>query len=100
VVQEIVWTPRALGDLRKIHDYIAVDSIRYAQVQIDTIQAAVLTLSDFPFIGRRVPEFPNLPYREIIAGNFRIMYRFEEQRHRVLIMTVVHGRQMLKEPPL
>jgi len=98
MVQEIVWTPRAVGDLRKIHDYIAVDSIRYAQVQIETIQAAALTLSEFPSLGRRVPEFPNLPYREIIVGNYRVMYRFEEQRARVLIMTIAHGRQMLSEP--
>ena len=100
MVQEIVWTPRALGDLRKIHDYIAVDSIRYAQVQIETVQSAVLTLSEFPSLGRRVPEFPDLPYREIIVGNYRVIYRFEEQRSCVLIMTIVHGRQMLQEPPI
>jgi toxin ParE1/3/4 len=71
VIQEIVWTARAQNDLRKIHDYIAADSIRYAQVQIESIQSAAFKLSEFPSLGRRVPEFPDLPYREIIVGNYR-----------------------------
>ncbi len=98
MVQEIVWTTRAQRDLRKIHDYIAADSVRYAQVQIESIQSAALNLSEFPSLGRRVPEFPELPYREIIVGNYRVIYRYEEQRNLVLIMSVVHGRQSLTEP--
>jgi len=98
VVQKIDWTSRARGDLRKIHDYIAEDSVRYAQVQVENIQSAVLNLSEFPSIGRRVPEFPHLPYREIIVGNYRVIYRLEEKQERVLILSIVHGRQLLKMP--
>ena len=99
MVQKIDWTSRARGDLRKIYDYIAEDSVRYAQVQVESIQSAVLNLSEFPSIGRRVPEFPHLTYREIIVGNYRVIYRFEEQLQHVLILSIVHGRQLLKTPP-
>lgn len=100
MVQKIEWTLRARSDLRKIHDYISVDSFRYAQVQIENIQASVLRLIRFPLIGRIVPEFPHLPYRELIVDNYCILYRYDEGRDCVLIMAVVHGRRELNEPPL
>jgi addiction module RelE/StbE family toxin len=99
VVQKIAWTSRALGDLRKIHDYIAEDSARYAQAQIESIRSAVLRLSEFPSIGRCVPEFIHLTYRELIVGSYRVIYRLENQKEQVLIMSIVHGRRLLSEPP-
>jgi len=100
MVQEIVWTLRAREDVRRIHDYIAADSARYAQIQIQNIQSAVASLAEFPSLGRRVPEFAGLPYREIIVDNYRVIYRFEEIKGLVLIMSIIHGRQFLRKPPL
>lgn len=100
MVQKIEWTVRARGDLRKIHDYIAADSVGYARVQIERVQTAVGSLSDFPSLGRVVPEFPHLSYRELIVGNYRVLYRYEEKQERVLIMAIVHCRRLLTEPPL
>jgi len=95
-VVQIKWTNRALNDLCEIHEFIAKDSPRYAQIQIEKIQKAVSNLAVFPSLGRQVPEFPHLPYREVLVGNFRVLYREEEKR--VLVMSVVHGRRLLKEP--
>jgi len=47
-------------------------------------------------MGHVVPEFPHLPYREILVGNYRVIYRFEEEQGLVIIMAVAHGRQLLK----
>jgi toxin ParE1/3/4 len=95
-VVQIKWTNRALNDLCEIHEFIAKDSPRYAQIQIEKIQKAVSNLAVFPSLGRQVPEFPHLPYREVLVGNYRVLYREEEKR--VLVMSVVHGRRLLKEP--
>ena len=92
---QIKWTNRALNDLREIHEFIAKDSPRYAQIQIEKIQKAVSNLAVFPSLGRQVPEFPHLPYREVLVGNYRVLYREEEKR--VLVMSVVHGRRLHKE---
>lgn len=97
MVQEIVWTSRALADLRKIYYYILDDSVRYAQAQIENIQIAVARLSSFPSIGRSVPEFPHLLYRELIVDNYRVIYRPQEDK--IVIMAVVHGRRLLNDPP-
>ena len=92
---QIKWTNRALNDLREIHEFIAKDSPRYAQIQIEKIQKAVSNLAVFPSLGRQVPEFSHLPYREVLVGNYRVLYREEEKR--VLVMSVVHGRRLHKE---
>jgi addiction module RelE/StbE family toxin len=96
VVCKIKWTIRALNDLHDTYEFIAKDSRRYAQVQVENVQNAALNLTSFPLMGRVVPEFPYLPYREILVGNYRVIYRFEEEQNLVIIMAVAHGRQLLK----
>lgn len=100
MVQKITWTEQARRDLRRIYDYIAGDSERYAQVQIQNIQTAAESLMRFPLLGRQVPEFPELPYREIIVGSYRVIYRFNESKAVIFVMSVTHGRQLLQKPPL
>lgn len=99
MVQKIEWTIRSLNDLHDIYGFIARDSSRYAQIQIENIQNAVSKLASFPLMGRKVSEFPHLPYREILVGDFRVIYRFEEEQNQVIVMSIVHGRRLLKEPP-
>lgn len=98
MVQKIEWTKRALADLYDIYEFIAKDSKRYAQIQIEDIQNAVLNLNRFPMMGHHLPEFPHLPYREILVGNYRVLYRFEKEKGQVLVMSIVHGRRLLKGP--
>jgi addiction module RelE/StbE family toxin len=96
-VVQIKWTKRALDDLHEIYKFIAKDSTRFAQIQVERIQEAVSNLAHFPSMGRQLPEFPHLPYHEVLVDNYRVLYRVEEQRQ-VIIMSVVHGRRLLKEP--
>lgn len=67
---QIKWTKRALGDLCEIYEFIARDSPQYAQIQVEKIQKAVSNLAEFTSLGRQVPEFPHLPYREALVGNY------------------------------
>ncbi len=95
MVRKIKWTLRALNDLHDIYEFIAKDSKRYAQIEIENIQNAVSNLISFPLMGRNIPEFPHLPYREILVSNYRVIYRLEGET--VIVMSVVHGRRLLKE---
>jgi addiction module RelE/StbE family toxin len=97
VVRKIKWTLRALNDLQEIYSFIARDSIQYARIQVENIQSAVSKLTYFPQMGRVVPELSNLLYREILVGNYRVIYNFTEEQNQILIMFVGHGRQLLKE---
>ncbi len=74
----IVWSPQSLRDLQAIHDYIAKDSARYADLTVARIFAAVEQLLQFPYSGRVVPERSETAIREIIVGRFRVVYRVQD----------------------
>lgn len=66
--------------LREIHDFIARDSPRAAEVLVERLLTATERLASFPESGRVVPEFPGLGYREIIVGSYRVLYDLRETR--------------------
>lgn len=92
---ELIWTERAILDIEDIYDYIAHDSILYAKYQAENIINAAERLRQFPESGCHIPEFPNLPHRELIAGSYRIIYRYDVSNNEAKIITVVHGSRLL-----
>lgn len=74
----IIWSPQSLRDLHAIHEYIAKDSDRYADLTIARIFAAVERLLQLPHSGRIVPERNEPEIREIIVGRFRVVYRVRD----------------------
>jgi len=55
-------------------------------------------LGRYPESGRLIPEFPDLPYREVIVAPYRFFYRIEGKV--VWIVAVWHGAQLPAEPRL
>jgi len=97
-VATIAWAGPALEDLRQIHQFIARDSTQYAGIMVRRIRTAVSRLGNFPQSGRVVPEFPYGPYRELLVGQYRVVYCHLEERDVVLVLAVIHGSRLL--PPL
>jgi toxin ParE1/3/4 len=90
---KIRWTHPALGSLRNLHDYIAKDSEVYASNFIQRIILAAEKLTDFPRLGRVVPEADEETIRELLYQNYRIIYRIKGDL--IEILTVIHGRRDL-----
>ncbi len=76
---KILWTDESIKDLRSIHDYIAKDSHISAKRQVAKLISKVEILISFPEAGRIVPEFQNQTIRELIEGNYRVVYRLKDQ---------------------
>jgi toxin ParE1/3/4 len=53
-------------------------------------------LERLPDSGRRIPEFPGLPYREVIVRPYRFFYRI--QNNTVWVVGVWHSAQLPEEP--
>src|SRR4051794_20633482 len=85
----IRWTESARGDLRAIHAFIARDSRVYARRMVERLRKAVERLSRFPGSGTRVHEWDRPELREIIVGNYRVIYRLRDEC--VEILTVIHA---------
>ena len=72
---DLLWSPRSEADLREIRAFIETDSPAWADLTVRRLVAAVERLREFPDSGRMVPERQSPELREIVAGNFRIVYR-------------------------
>ena len=69
--------------------YVARDSPHDADLVVEQIVAAVALLESSPRSGRIVPEVGDELLREVIHGNYRIVYRL---RYGIIeIATVFHG---------
>lgn len=92
---KVKWSNLALYDLRAIHDYVAQDSPKYADRLMDKLIERVDVLEQHPRIGRKVPEFNNEAIRELIEGNYRIIYRIESE-DQIGIARIHHAARLLK----
>ena len=90
---EVRWTAQAAEDLDSIAAFIAKDSAHYASLFVMDVLDAVQKLEDFPQSGRMVPEAKDPVIREVILGNYRIVYRTRKEL--VEILTVYHGARLL-----
>jgi plasmid stabilization system protein ParE len=88
-VTELIWSPRAVADLEEIRAFIDADSPAWADLTVRRLVAAVDRLQQFPDSGRMLPERQSPDLREVISGNFRIVYR--RRTTTVEIATVFRG---------
>ena len=89
----ILWSPLALERVEEISDYIAYDSPSAASRWVDAVLQKVELLKSSPEIGRMVPEVGAPSIREIVFGNYRIIYRLSDKT--VAILTVRSFKQIL-----
>lgn len=92
---EVRWTPQAADDLESTTEFISQDSPHYARLFATDIIEAVERLVDFPNLGRIVPEKNDPLIREIILGNYRIVYRL---RNEIVELLAIHHSARLLDP--
>ncbi|MBI4690386.1 MAG: type II toxin-antitoxin system RelE/ParE family toxin [Nitrospirae bacterium] len=90
---KINWSPLAIDRASEIAEYIAQDKPSAAEKWINTVFSKVEHLKSSPEIGRIVPEIRHDRFREMIYGNYRIIYRLEKTQ--ISILTIRHSKQIL-----
>jgi plasmid stabilization system protein ParE len=95
---------QAEADLRAIHHLIAQDKPQAADKWLSRILKAARSLRSMPFRCEVIPEAEDfgLERRHFILGNYRMIYRIDEKRVRVL--RIIHAgrrvtRRMLDDEP-
>ena len=92
----IRFTPTARAEFLAAIEYIRKDNPG-AAVQFRRMAAKALRrLNRFPNSGRKLPEFPDLLFREVVVAPYRFFYRVEGKA--VWIVAVWHGAQQPGEP--
>lgn len=90
------FTPTARTQFLAVLDYIRRDRPSAASRFRTRAGSALKRLEKHPNSGRVLPEFPELPYREVIVPPYRFFYRV--RRGTVWIVAVWHGAQLPRKP--
>jgi len=95
---QVVWTSVAENDLKKIIEYISVDSPHNALNILRKIKRKASSLYTFPERDRIVPELQDqgiLQYRELIGPPWRLIYRIAERK--IFVLSVIDSRQNVED---
>jgi toxin ParE1/3/4 len=96
---QVNWTNTAVEDLKGIYEFIAKGSRKYAQLEVIKIKTRTKILKTNPHMGREVIEKGNVSIRELIEGNYRIIYKIVEN-DRIDILTIHHSARDLSQRQL
>jgi plasmid stabilization system protein ParE len=89
-------TPSARDQFLSAITYIYHDSPSAAIAFRHKVGKVLSRLRKFPRSGRILPEFPDLPFREILVPPYRFFYRIKENI--VWIVSVWYSSQIPKDP--
>jgi plasmid stabilization system protein ParE len=94
---QITFAASAVKDLEEIREWYAEQQVPdVGERLLGEVVSQVERLADFPESGRIVPEFGVAHLREIVYPPFRIVYRFDEIR--VRIVRVWRSERLLRMP--
>lgn len=83
------WTRTAEEHLEALYKYIARDSPQYAERMVDRLTRRSQQISEYPFSGRRVPEYDAEMIREVMEGSYRLIYHIKQDQ--IDVLAVIHG---------
>ncbi len=91
---EVRWSPLAADDLESLIRYYEKKSPKFAQNLAKKIIVIIEKITQFPKMGRMVPESEKPDIREIIYRNFRIVYRLKKDK--IENARIIHASRILK----
>ncbi len=94
MARTVKWSEESLQDISGIVEFIARDSIYYAQHVAEAILGKGESIINFPESGRIVPELEQTSIREKFVFSYRLIYQVNENE--ILILAVIHGKRLLE----
>jgi len=88
-------TETARQDLQGIRRYIATDNPAAAKRWVQRLRERARNALHAPLAGRTLPELSREDIRELIEGNYRIVYQVFSDR--LVILTVFEGHLLLSK---
>jgi toxin ParE1/3/4 len=95
---KVRFTPSGRRQFLAALGYIAQENPQAALAFRRRAETKLRRLERFPRSGRPLPEFPELPHRELIVAPYRFFYRV--QRRVIWVVAVWHGAQLPSDPAL
>ena len=93
---KVRFTPAGRAQFLAVLEFIRADNPSAARELRTRAEHFLSRLADYPESGRVLPEFPELPFREIIVTPYRFFYRVKGDT--VWVVACWHGAQLAGEP--
>jgi plasmid stabilization system protein ParE len=93
---KVLFTPSGRKQFLAVIAYIYREDTPAAVAFRRKAEKVLSRLRKLPQSGRALPEFPDLPFREIIVSPYRFFYRVKGKT--VWIVAVWHGAQLPEGP--
>ena len=90
------FTPSGRLQFLQAVSYILRDNPQAAVRFSKRAERALRRLLRYPDSGRLIPEFPDLPFRELLVPPYRFFYRREGKT--IWVVACWHGAQLATEP--
>jgi toxin ParE1/3/4 len=91
----IVWSTQAIDDLDAILAYISKDNPTAARRVVARIVERTGRIQQFPESGSFVEEDGLRRYRQVVEGNYRVIYRHNPTSRTAFVITVIHAARLL-----
>ena len=93
---KLQFTPSGRIQFPEAVSYIHQDNPQAAVKFRNRTEQILRRLTQYPKSGRLIPEFPDLPFREVIVSPYRFFYRREGKI--IWVVACWHGAQLPTEP--
>lgn len=94
--RSVLFTPTAREQFLAALTYITAADPAAARRLRDRAEESLSRLADYPESGRVLPEFPYLPFREVVVSPYRFFYRVKDDV--VWIVAAWHSAQIPGNP--
>src|SRR5574344_1694350 len=92
---KILYLPASIADLNSIFEYIQPHNLAAANKLLDTFEARIAELANFPQMGKPLPDYElnAKGYRILVIENYYVFYIVFEQEKTVQIFRILSGQQ-------
>lgn len=88
---QLKWTSKALADLARLHDFLALVNRSAAARTVQSLTAAPTNLLTNPRIGEKLDEFEPREVRRILVGHYEMRYEILEST--IYLLRIWHTRE-------
>ena len=88
---KIKWTSKALSDLVRLYEFMALKNKQAAAQTVQSLSAAPERLPDQARIGEKLEEFDPREVRRILVGRYEMRYEIKEST--VIVLRIWHTRE-------
>jgi len=88
---ELKWTSKALADLARLYDFLALVNKSAAAHTVQSLTAAPAKLLEHPRIGEQLDEFEPRNVRRILVGHYEMRYEIQEST--IYVLRLWHTRE-------